>query len=118
MAMDRISFRELLSPIAVEAFLERYYDCEPLHVPGSDRRFDGLFSWNEANKLLDNINIWSAATLKVVLHGRTLPPEEFCKRVPNRDGITIPEPDRHRVQTLVHEGATIVLNFAEMLTPE
>lgn len=118
MTAQRMSFRDLLAPVEAEDFLDRVFDNEPLHFPGAENRFDWLFSWQEANRLLDMQTVWSGSSLKVVLHGRTLGLDEYCTPRINRDGATLPQPDPQRIQAFIREGATVVLDFVEMLTPE
>jgi ribosomal protein L16 Arg81 hydroxylase len=114
----RVRFRDLLHPITPEDFLDRYFDREPLHLPGPADRFSDVFSWNRAMALLDMTTIWSAATLKVVLDGELMHQADYCTPGQNRDGATIQQPDPVKVQALIRRGATISLNLVETISPE
>lgn len=114
----RIGFRDIISPIAPEDFLDRTFGKEAMHLPGPAARFEDVFSWQGVGDLLNMTALWSAATLKVVLDGRNVGPEEYCISQQNRDGGAIAQPDPARVQALIRQGATISLNLVETMTPE
>jgi hypothetical protein len=114
----RIGFRDLLAPVSPEDFLESRFGRSPLFLPGDETRFDAVFSWQGVSRLLDMTTLWSAVTLKVVLDGRDLEPEEYCTTQQNRDGGTVAQPDPERVQALIRQGATISLDLVETTTPE
>jgi ribosomal protein L16 Arg81 hydroxylase len=114
----RIRFRDLLHPMAPEEFLDRYFDREPLHLPGPANRFSETFSWDRVSALLDMTTIWSASTLKVVLDGKLVHPAEYCSAGQTRDGASIQQPNPAQVQALIRRGATISLNFVETISPE
>jgi hypothetical protein len=114
----RLGFRDLLTPMTPEAFLDEYFDRKPLHLPGPAPRFADVFSWDRATSLLDMTTLWSAATLKVVLNGKLARPDEYCRPQQNRDGAPVSQPDPARVQALIRKGATISLNMVETMTPE
>jgi len=114
----RIGFRDILAPVRPEDFLANSFGREALYLPGPEKRFDGVFSWQRVTDLLNMSSLWSATTLKVVLDGRTVQPEEYCITGQNRDGGTVAQPDPERVQALIRQGATISLNLVETMIPE
>ena len=71
MTGQRLSFRDLLSPVTAEDFLDRIFDNEPLYLTGAEDRFDWLFSWEEANKLLNMQKSLAKPTTDVAV-GRTV----------------------------------------------
>jgi ribosomal protein L16 Arg81 hydroxylase len=112
-----ITFREMLAPVGAEDFFATHHDRKPLVVPGASDKFDAVFSWDALNGLLDMANVWTGNTVKVVLDGRTLVEQEFCRPAYGREGRTVLQPDPARVRHFLREGATIVLDFAESLSP-
>jgi ribosomal protein L16 Arg81 hydroxylase len=114
----RIGFRDLIDPVSPESFLDRSFGKEAVYLPGPESRFADVFSWQGVSDLLNMTSLWSATTLKVVLDGRNVRPEEYCTSQQNRDGGAIAQPDPARVQALIRQGATISLNLVETMTPE
>lgn len=114
----RIGFRDILAPIRPEDFLENSFGREALYLPGPNARFDGVLSWRGVTGLLNMSALWSATTLKLVLDGRNVQPEEYCITGHSRDGATIAQPDPERVQALIRQGATVSLNRVETMIPE
>jgi hypothetical protein len=51
-----------------------YHGNAMLHVPGTPDKFANLMSWSRLNALLD-MDVWSAATLNMVLDRQSVPPE-------------------------------------------
>lgn len=117
-APERIGFRDLLSPVTPEDFLDGVFGREALHLPGPSNRFDEIFCWNDVSKLLNMSTLWSSATLKMVLDGRSLEADEYCAPNQNRDGAPVAQPEPARVQALIRQGATVSLNLIETMTPE
>jgi ribosomal protein L16 Arg81 hydroxylase len=111
------TFRKLLSPISPLAFLEDNYGKVPLHVPGRASKVRQVCSWADFANLMDMTALWSGDTLKVVLDGKTLPPDEYCSQTTGRDGPAVLRPDYAKVQASLEQGATIVADLVETLSP-
>jgi hypothetical protein len=107
----------VLHPVTPDQFFARHHGKAMLHVPGTPEKFAGLMSWAKLNALLD-MDVWSPATLQIVLDRRNVPPEGYCARSTNRDGQPILKPKVDRVMALVRQGASLVCNKIESLTPE
>ena len=107
----------ILHPVTPEEFLARYHGKAMLHVPGTPDKFANLMSWAKLNALLD-MDVWSAATLKMVLDRQNVPPEAYCARGTSRDGQPVLKPKVDRVMALVRQGASLVCDKIETLTPE
>lgn len=118
MAVPPQSFRGLLDPVTLDRFDEEYRGRGHLHVPGAEDKFAGVFSWDALNRLLDMSTLWSSRTISMAVKGPTLPAEDYCAPAIGRDGEPIMRPDRDRVMRQVRNGATLVLNLTESLTPE
>lgn len=117
MSAQAITFRDMLAPVTAETFFERHYDSKPLHVAGGGEKFAPVFSWPALNALLNMPNVWTARTVKIVRDDITLPAERFCRPVYGREGQTAMEADPVQVRRYLREGATIVLDFVECLSP-
>jgi len=115
--MQRFRFRDLIDPLSPAEFFARVHGRESAHLPGQASRFAGLFSWAELNRLLDMTTLWTDRSMKVVLDGRTLTPNEICRPVQSRDGHPAMRPDADRVAAFLARGATVVLDLAERLSP-
>lgn len=117
MSAQAITFRDMLAPMTAEDFFERHYDRQPLHIAGGSDKFAPVFSWPVLNTLLNMPNIWTGATVKIVRDDLTLPKEHFCRPVYGREGQMVMEADPAQVRAYLREGATIVLDFVESLSP-
>ena len=117
MTGQAITFREMLAPASAEEFFERHHDSRPLYVPGADAKFAGVFSWDSLNGLLNMPNVWTNRTVKLARGGDTLPSEAFCRPVYGREGQTVLEADPAKVRGHLRDGATLVLDFVECLSP-
>ncbi len=113
-----LTFQSLLDPVSRNSFESAYRDRRHLHVPGSERKFADIFSWDAFNALLDRSTLWSGQTMSLAVNGPTLPPEDYCIPVTGRDGHPAMQPDRAKVMRQIRAGATLVLNLTESLTPE
>jgi ribosomal protein L16 Arg81 hydroxylase len=107
----------ILHPVTPEEFLARYHGKAMLHVPGTPDKFADLMSWAKLNALLD-MDVWSSATLQMVLDRQSVPAEAYCARSTSRDGQPVLKPKVERVMALVRQGASLVCNKIDTLTPE
>src|SRR3954451_22653783 len=73
-----MTLAELLAPMTPEQFFAEYHDRKPLHVKGGAAKFAGALSWRQVNRLLDMTHIWSSQSLKLVMDGAAVPPEQYC----------------------------------------
>ena len=46
-------FRNLLSPITPEAFIQNYLGQKPLYIPGNRDKFSGMFDWADLNQIIN-----------------------------------------------------------------
>ena len=113
-----ISFRSILDPVTPEEFFAEYFDKKPLHVPGPDDKFTHVFSWQELNELLEAKTLWSENTFKIVLDGEDIDYGEFSSSGQTRDGHQGLLPNPNKVHEYLRQGATLVLDRTERLTPE
>ncbi len=111
------SFAELLDPVAPETFLAEYYGRKPLHIPGGAGKFSAILSWDGFVELLDMSGIWTAASLKMKLDRRDVPPQLYCARTVDRNQQNTWQPIPAKVSEFARRGASLVCNEIETLTP-
>ncbi len=123
-ARDRLSsaamtptLAELLAPMPPERFFAEHHDRKPLHLRGHAAKFAAVLSWRQLNRLLDMTHIWSSQSLKLVLDGNPVPPDQYCGRATSRDNAPVLQPEAPRVRDWVARGASLVLNDVDSLTP-
>ena len=117
MSIDSIGFADILSPITPEEFLAEYHDKKPLLVPGTREKFAHVMSWKSLNALLEMTAIWTSASLQLVLDKDPVPPARYCRRAVDRNKSQILQPDPQQVLTLLRQGASLVANDVDTLTP-
>ena len=110
---------EILAPITLEAFLSDYHDRKPLHIPaatdGSPAR--RLLDWDGFNALLDQTSNWDDTHLRLYKDVTAIPAADYCNRVPQRDGQFVLRPSPAKVQVCLADGASLVANGVQYLTP-
>ena len=112
-----LTFRDLISPMDPADFFATTYGRKALHIPGPPEKFARVFSWEELNGLLGISTIWTDRSFELALGGRLLGAEEYCYSGPNREGRRTMRPDLRRVRGLLRDGATLALDFVELLSP-
>lgn len=115
--MTELTFKNLLAPVSVDAFFRDYYERSPLHISGNAEKAGQVFSWSELNALMDMTTLWSERSVNMVLDGQPLDPRSFCKPGALRDGGPVMRPVPERIRDLLEQGATMVLNLMERLSP-
>jgi hypothetical protein len=93
-----LSFRQLIAPLAPEAFFGEYFGKKPIHLEGDAPRYNEIFSWQDLNALLRMTTIWSDKSMELAMHGRSLPAEAYCYEGTNRDNLRCMRPDFTRVR--------------------
>lgn len=111
------SFAELLAPVTPETFLAEYYGQRPLHIPGAAHKFSAILSWPRFTELLNMSGIWTAASLKMKLDRRDVPPQLYCARTVDRNQQSTWQPIPAKVSAFARRGASLVCNEIETLTP-
>ncbi|MDO9711653.1 cupin domain-containing protein [Paracraurococcus lichenis] len=112
-----MTLAELLAPMTPERFFAEFHDRRPLHIRGGAAKFAHVLSWRQINRLLDMTHIWSSQSLKLVLDGKPVAPDDYCARATSRDNDQVMQPVAARVRDWVGRGASVVLNDVDSLTP-
>jgi len=111
------SFGDFLAPVTVEQFRRAHLDRAPLHIAGAPDKFASVMSWDGLNRLLDMTAIWSSQSLQLALDCRMIPPERYCRRGHDRAGRAAWLPQPALVRALLHQGASVLLNDIDTLSP-
>lgn len=111
------TFRRLLNPVNPLAFVKQDFGVNPIHVPGKASKVRSICSWTDFADLMNMTGLWSGETLKLVLDGRTLAVGEYCVSTMGRDAAAVQRPDYAKVQSYLEQGATIVADLIETLSP-
>lgn len=115
--MTNISFKSLIAPESAETFAAAVRDRVPLVIAEDAGRGAGLFSWDDANRLLNVSKLWSAQTLRPIVDGTPVDPQDYCFQARNRDSQLLWRPDPEAVAEQIAAGAALELDAAETLTP-
>ncbi|MEZ5865244.1 MAG: cupin domain-containing protein [Geminicoccaceae bacterium] len=111
-----MGFDEILAPLGGETFLRDYLGKRPVHIEGGAEKFRKVMSWPVLNRLLGMNTIWDAERLVMVLDKEEVPPAAFLGRDQAVSGR--PAVDAAKVKQYIKQGATLVLNDIDQLTPE
>src|SRR5688572_26273281 len=112
-----MTLSDLLAPMAPEAFFAEYWDRQPLHLRGEPAKFAAVLSWRQINRLLDMTHAWTSHSLRLLMDGVPVPPEQYCTRATTREGEPGLQPDARQVQEWIRRGASLVMNDVDSLTP-
>ncbi len=112
------TLEEILAPISPEEFLAVYRDKKPLHISGKEKKFSTLMSWERLNSLLNITAFWTPASLQLVLEGELMSPSQYCRPAANTEGRQVLRPDATLITNLLQQGASLVANDIDTLTPE
>ena len=111
-----MSFNDLISPVTVRTFFDTHHHQKWLHVPGTETKSMRVFSWDGFNEIL-NMDVWTPNTMQIVLDTERVPPPVFCEATVNRNKQNIMQPKPDNVIELLRQGASLVLNEIETLSP-
>jgi hypothetical protein len=116
-AKPLISFQDFLAPVTVDRFRRAHLDRAPLHIPGAPDKFAEVMSWDGLNRLLDMTAIWTSQSLQLALDCQMIAPERYCRRGLDRNGRPAWQPQPGLVRSLLHQGASVLLNDIDTLSP-
>jgi hypothetical protein len=106
---------QLLAPLSLAEFEAVRH--QPVHIPaGGEGPKRAILDWAGFNALLSQTSSWTADTLKLVKNGEPVPPARFCSVVNTLNGPSF-RPSPARVEVLLSEGASLIANDVQRLTP-
>jgi len=113
----KMTFEQLLFPMNSDDFFENYNNRKPMLLRGPADKFSQVLSWTDIHRLLNMDRIWTHHTLGLHLNGEGIPPQEYCKLVTRDGGGLISRPQARLVRRFVQQGASVILNDIDTLTP-
>jgi hypothetical protein len=113
-----IRFADLLDPVGLDEFAANYEGKGHLRVEGPDDKFGEISSWEAINRLLGQSALWSNVVFSMANQGPKLKADEYCVAATDRDGMAVMRPHPEKIRQRLTEGATLILNHADTLTPE
>ncbi|MCB1882406.1 MAG: cupin-like domain-containing protein [Geminicoccaceae bacterium] len=113
-----MTFDDVVAPVGGARFVAEYLGQKPLHLEGSPDKFASVMRWEVLNRLLGMTTVWSQASLVLMLDKEPVPAGAYCAPAPGRDGGGVMRPDPLKVRAYLRQGATLVANDIDQLTPE
>jgi len=109
---------QLLAPVTPEAFFREHHLRRPLHIPAPDPdKLAGVMGWDDLSAILSQSGAWTSKSLELVLDHRKVPPQEYCRPGVGREGGQVLLADMDQVAAWLRQGASLVLNDIDTLTP-
>lgn len=111
------SLDDLLAPITAQQFRETWLGRRPLHIPAaaSDHK-RALLDWSSFNRLLNQSDLWTAHTLRLMVNRVSVPAAEYCMAAQTPAGQVL-RPVPGKVDVFLAEGASLVANEVQALHP-
>lgn len=101
---------DLLFPVTEADFMRDYEGRQPLHVSAGDHPHKaGMLTWQAFNSLLQQTHVWTAETLRLMLDGQAVRPEQYCKPIATPSGPIL-RPSPTMVDVFLSGGASLVAN--------
>lgn len=111
-----MSFDDIMAPLGAEAFRRDYLGKRPVHIEGGASKFASIMSWQVLERLLATNTLWDTTRLLLVLDKEAVPPTAYASPQASITGAAMADPGK--VKRYVRQGATMVLNDIDQLTPE
>jgi ribosomal protein L16 Arg81 hydroxylase len=112
------TFEAIMAPLGAGRFIEEYLGKQPLHLEGPLDKWQAVMNWGVLNRLLGMTTIWSQNSLMLMLDKKPVSVNAYTAPAAGRDGGQVLRPDPTRVRDFLAQGATLVLNDIDQLTPE
>ena len=110
-------FADMIAPVERAQFFGESHRKTPLHIPGAPDKFHFAMTWEILTGLLNQSAIWSPQSLELYLDANKIPDHEYCLPGITREGAEGMLVDLARLRGWVGQGASILLNDIETLTP-
>lgn len=111
-----MTFDDIMAPLGGEVFRRDYLGKQPVHIEGGAEKFMSIMNWSILERLLAINTLWDTTRLLLVLDKEPVPPQAFASAQPAITGGAMADP--LKVRDYVRQGATLVLNDIDQLTPE
>ena len=111
-----MTFDDIMAPLGAEAFRRDFLGKQPVHIEGGAEKFMSIMNWQVLERLLAINTLWDTTRMNLVLDREPVPPASYASPQPAITGAAMADPQK--VKRLVQQGATMVLNDIDQLTPE
>jgi len=111
-----MTFDDLMAPLGAETFRRDYLGQRPVHIEGGADKFVSLMNWSILERLLAVNTLWDTTRLDLVLDKELVAKAAYAGSQPAITGLPMADP--LKVKRYVQQGATMVLNDIDQLTPE
>jgi ribosomal protein L16 Arg81 hydroxylase len=111
-----MSFDDILAPMGAETFRRDYLGKRPVHIEGGADKFMSIMSWRVLERLLAVNTLWDTTRLDLVLDREPVAKAAYAGAQLAITGALMADPAK--VKRYVQQGATMVLNDIDQLTPE
>ena len=109
-----MDFDDIIMPLDRATFLSGYREKTWLHQTGAPGRFAGLMPWGGTQPLLQNARL-ASPLIKLSQDGVTIDADRYIHTAPGAGNL--PRIDAGRITALLADGATLILNMVEDLSP-
>lgn len=111
------SLSEILAPISVDEFLQEYWGRQFLFIPPGTDKFSQYFSWQDLNQILSHHRL-EPPRLRLEQVGKSREElDRFVLHVPSRRKYDVPYIDIPVLNSLLQQGATLVLDAIDEIHP-
>lgn len=117
MTEKNCTFADILHPVTPEEFFAEYHDKKPLHIPGTPDKFASVLSWRTFNDMLNMTSVWSGTSLRLMLDKKTVSVSDYCQPAIDRNNAESMQPDSARITALLRQGASLIANDVDALSP-
>lgn len=107
------TFEDLLAPISLEDFARDTYGQIPLLIEGAADRFDGLFSWNQLNAMLDT-DMLLPPRIKLIFERDPVEQYKYARSV----NSVVTSLNAAGLTTALRDGAVMIVNFVDRVFPQ
>ena len=104
--MTPFTVADLFAPLTTDQFLDRYYQKDFLHLPGTPDKFSQLFSWDVLNRLLEE-HRWDGDHIKLRKEEKAIPADEYLETLRTDWGDPIQRIQPGKFTKLLRDGATM-----------
>jgi hypothetical protein len=111
-----MTFDDIMAPLGAETFRRDYLGRRPVHIEGGAEKFGAIMNWSILERLLAVNTLWDTTRLDLVLDREPVAKPAYAGAQPAITGQAMADPAK--VKRFVQQGATMVLNDIDQLTPE
>ncbi len=109
---------KLLAPLSSQAFFEDYWTQKVYLQKGDPKRYDALFNWESFNQLLDeHLYHLSFPDIRMVHDGNLISEDNITEFIPSRRFGKIKKISAEKINKLSQQGATLVLDAVNKISP-